>query len=211
MTLAYNHVPPGTPKKERAERLRRWEGDSPYFANRARRGPRGHAQLPLIERDITFRNIPEIREITVATYQPKGIKDPDVLVVARTALLALTGTMPEMTETETNVAQWHIQKGKRAGCKTTMYGNDAYEFLDRCIHLVFPKIKDWQGIKGMWLAGGSLLSRGITANCLAGSTGDGSGNISWGFTPDQVQLFPEIEFNYSLYPSKVCAISASSL
>ncbi|KAK3378033.1 ribosomal protein L5 domain-containing protein [Podospora didyma] len=183
MTLAYNHIPPGTPQKEQAERLREWDGSSPYHKNRSKRGPRGAPVLPVIERNITFRNIPEITEITLSSYVPKAIKDQDHLLVARTMLLALTGTTPELAKTNANVAQWGVQKGQRAITKTTIYGNAAYEFLDRCIHLVFPKIKDWKGINA--------------------TTGDGSGNLAWGFTPEQMQLFPEIEVNYPMYPAKM--------
>lgn len=148
MTLTYVHVPPGTPRKEIPQRLRGWDGSSPYHENRPLRGPRGNPVLPLIERPITFNNIPEIKEITLASYVPAAIKNPDHLLVARIMLLALTGTTPEITKTKANVAQWGIKAGERAGVKTTIYGNAAYEFLDRCIHLVFPRIKDWRGIRG---------------------------------------------------------------
>ncbi|KAL1836064.1 hypothetical protein VTJ49DRAFT_5615 [Mycothermus thermophilus] len=180
MTLTYMHVPPGTPDKEPADRLRGWDGSSPYHKNRALRGPRGGAELPLIERDIDFTNIPEIKEVTLAMYQPEAQRNPDYLVVARSVLLAITGTMPELTKTKSNVVQWHVREGIKAGCKTTIRGNAAYEFLDRCIHLVWPKIKDWKGIQA--------------------TTGDGSGNLSWGFEPEDMKFFPEIEFNYWLYP-----------
>ncbi|KAL2259641.1 hypothetical protein VTK26DRAFT_6618 [Humicola hyalothermophila] len=148
MTLAYTHKPPGTPDKEIPPRLRGWDGSSPYHKNRALRGPRGNPVLPLIERDITFNNIPAIKEITVASFTPAAIEDPDHLLVARSVLLALTGTTPEITKTKTNVQQWRLQAGKKAGVKATMYGNAAYEFLDRCVHLVFPRIRDWKGIEG---------------------------------------------------------------
>ncbi|GAB1315021.1 54S ribosomal protein L7, mitochondrial [Madurella fahalii] len=183
MTLTYTHVPPGTPKKEHPDRLRGWDGSSPYHKNRPARGPRGNPELPLLERDITFRNIPEIKEVTVASYVPAALKDPDHLLTARAALLALTGKLPHVTKTKANVAQWGIKQGEKAGVKATMYGNEAYEFLDRCIHLVFPRIKDWKGIRA--------------------TTGDGSGNLAWGFTPEELKLFPEIEVNYSMYPAKM--------
>ncbi|KAK4127735.1 ribosomal protein L5 [Parathielavia appendiculata] len=183
MTLAYTHVPPGTPKKEAADRLRGWDGSSPYHKNRALRGPRGNPVLPLVERDITFNNIPELKEITIASYVPDAIKDPNHLLVARSVLLALTGTTPEITKTKTNVVQWGIKIGDRAGVKTTVYGNAAYEFLDRCVHLVFPRIKDWMGISA--------------------TTGDSSGNLSFGLTPEEVRLFPEVEANAWLYPAKM--------
>ncbi|KAK1835426.1 ribosomal protein L5 domain-containing protein [Podospora conica] len=182
MTLAYLHIPPGTEKHVRAERLRSWDDSSPYHLNRPKRGPRGAPVLPLIERDITFRNIPELKEISIACYVPRAVKDPDLLVVARSALMAISGALPEITTTKKSVVQWEVVKGKKAGVKITIYGNEAYDFLDRCIHLVFPRIKDWQGFKA--------------------TTGDGSGNLAFGLNRDALALFPEIEVNYDMYPLK---------
>ncbi|KAL2170948.1 hypothetical protein VTG60DRAFT_4210 [Thermothelomyces hinnuleus] len=183
MTLTYTHVPPGTPKEETPQRLRAWDGSSPYHKNRPLRGPRGGAVLRVLERDITFNNIPEIREITIASNVPEAVQDPDHLLVARSVLLALTGTTPEITKVKSNVVQWRIKKGDKAGVKTTITGHAAYEFLDRCINLVFPKIKDWRGIRA--------------------TTGDSAGNLAFGLTPDEVKLFPEVEANYWLYPAKM--------
>lgn len=146
LTLTYNHVPPGTPKVEKADRQRRWEGDSPYFANRPKRSPRGHDRLPLVERDINFTNIPEIKSVAVATYQPLGVKNTDYLIAARAALMAITGTMPDMTKAGGGAAAWGVARGRTVGAKATLYGNEAYEFLDRVVHIVFPRIKDWPGL-----------------------------------------------------------------
>jgi large subunit ribosomal protein L5 len=169
----------------------------------------GNSALPLMERHIDFRNIPEIKEITLASYQPEAIKDPDHLLVARSVLLALTGTTPDITHTKSNVVQWGIKAGEKAGVKTTIYGNAAYEFLDRCVHMVFPRIKDWRGIRGEFvvimtqiaLFGGCMLTKGGLA-----TTGDDSGNLAWGFTPEEIKLFPEVEVNYW-----VCSLNMTCL
>ncbi|KAK0652237.1 ribosomal protein L5 domain-containing protein [Cercophora newfieldiana] len=183
MTLTYNHVPSGTPEVESSERLRSWDDSSPYHLNRPKRAPRGAPVLPLRERNITFRNIPEIKEVTIAAYSPEAQRDPSHLVVARSVILALTGSLPEITTTNTSVVQWSVVKGKRAGVKTTIYANDAYEFLDRLIHMVFPRIKDWKGVKA--------------------TTGDGSGNLAFGLGPQEVAMFPEVEVNYDMFPTRM--------
>ena len=46
-----------------------------------------------------------------------------------------------------------------------------------------PRIKDWKGVSG--------------------TSGDSIGNISFGMTPEQVALYPEIEFNYGHYPPEM--------
>jgi large subunit ribosomal protein L5 len=38
---------------------------------------------------------------------------------------------------------------------------------------------------------------------LTGTTGDSSGNISFGFNREGAILFPEVEINYDMYPPKM--------
>ncbi|EMR61678.1 putative 54s ribosomal protein l7 protein [Eutypa lata UCREL1] len=177
MTLTYQHTPPGEPDKPERIRLREWDDTSPYMRNRPKRGPRGHDVLFPLEPDITWRNIPEIRAVHVSMFTPKAKKNVDHLVVARSVLQSITGVRPVVTTTKTSVAQWGIIKGDRTGVKVTMRGEQAYEFVDKVIQLVLPKIKEWKGI--------------------AGSTGDSTGNIGWGFDVQDVMHFPEVEANYS--------------
>ncbi|KAH8664087.1 ribosomal L5P family protein [Xylariales sp. PMI_506] len=183
MTLAYHHKLPNTPDKPERIRLRSWGDDTPYMANRPKRGPRGAEVLLPLEEHITYRNIPEIRAVHIAMYMPEARKNQDHIVVGKAILQSITGAKPVATENKHSVAQWNVIKGHRTGVKVSIMGNQAYEFLDKMIHLVFPKIKEWKGVKG--------------------STGDGAGNLAWGLESSHMMYFPEVEANYSMYPSKM--------
>ncbi|KAH8821501.1 ribosomal protein L5 domain-containing protein [Xylogone sp. PMI_703] len=183
MTLTYTHKPPGTIDPAKADRLRSWDDSSPYHKNRPKRGPRGGDVLRLVEKDITFRNIPKVESITVHTMVKGAIEDSAYLHVAGILIQAVTGVRPTVHKAKHSVAQFGIREGKAISLTSTMHGEQAYEFLDKCINLVFPKIKDWPGIRG--------------------TTGDSSGNISWGFDRDAAILFPEVEVNYDMYPPKM--------
>ncbi|KAI1099870.1 54S ribosomal protein L7 [Jackrogersella minutella] len=183
MTLAYHHVPPGTPDKPERIRLREWDDSSPYMKNRPKRGPRGSDVLFPLEKDITWRNIPEIRAVHIAMYTPKAKKNPDHIIVGKSVLRTITGVRATVTQTKVSVSQWGIVEGDKSGVKVTVRGDQAWEFVDKLVHIVFPKIKDWRGI--------------------AGTSGDGTGNISLGLEASDVMYFPEVEANYSLYPAKM--------
>ncbi|KAI0898025.1 54S ribosomal protein L7 [Annulohypoxylon nitens] len=190
ITLTYQHVPPGTPEAPERVRLREWDDSSPYMKNRPKRGPRGSGVLWPLEKSITWQNIPEIKAIHLAMFIPHAKKNPDHLIVGRSVLQTITGVRPKITKTKVSVSYWGIVKGDRSGVKVSVYGNQAYELLDKMINLVFPKIKDWKGVKG--------------------TSGDHTGNIGWGFGPQDMQYFPEVEANHSLYPSKMisgCRVS----
>lgn len=186
MTLTYTHTPPGTvkPVSNKGE-LREWDGSSPYHKGRPRRGPRGggSSRLGILERDIAWHNIPEIEGVTISCHAPQGAQDKDYLHVARAVVQAISGAFPEVTKVKHGVVQWGVKKGDKAGCKVTLKGGQAYDFVDKLVTLVLPKIKDWPGIKA--------------------TTGDDAGNIAFGLRPAWMAFFPEIEFNYDMYPSRM--------
>ncbi len=179
MTLLYVHKPPGTVTTHRADRLRTWDDASPYHKGRPKRGPRGPGDtLRLLEKDVNWRNIPKIKKVTVHSFIPKAMEDVAYLHVGGAAIQAITGVKPEVKKVKHSVSQWGIREGKPVALVSTMYGDMAYDFVDKCINLVFPKIKDWSGILG--------------------STGDSSGNLGWGFTREGAILFPEVSVNYDV-------------
>ncbi|PBP23857.1 50S ribosomal subunit L7 [Diplocarpon rosae] len=184
MTLGYVHRPPGTVKVPKADRLRTWDDSSPYHKGRPKRGPRGPGdQLRLIEKDINWRTIPKIDEVTVHCMVKGAIDDSSHLHVAGIMLQSITGVKPLVHKARKSVSQFGIRAGMAVSLTCTMRGNQAYEFVDKCVNLVFPRIKDWAGVNG--------------------STGDNSGNITWGFSRDGAILFPEVEINYDMYPPKL--------
>ncbi|KAG6010772.1 hypothetical protein E4U21_004160 [Claviceps maximensis] len=186
MTMTYQHSAPGiaAPESQKGT-LREWDGSSPYHKNRPRRGPRGggSSRLGILERDVKWNNIPEIEAVTINSYAPKASQNKEYLHVARAVVQAISGAYPEVTTVKHHIIQWSVRKGDKAGAKVTLRGGAAYEFVDKLVTLVLPKIKDWPGIKA--------------------STGDDSGNLAFGMMPAWMAYFPEIEFNYDMYPPKL--------
>ncbi|GJC93617.1 ribosomal L5P family protein [Colletotrichum higginsianum] len=187
LTLTYLHKPPGTPEREVRERLRAWDDSSPYNKNRPLRGPRGGSKLDVLEKNIDWRRIPEIKAVSLHAFMPASAKVPGMLQVARSVIQSISGNCPEVTKTKNNVVQWKIREGDKSGVKTTMYGYQAHEFLDKLINIVLPKIKDWPGVNA--------------------STGDGNGGLAFGLKADDLAWFPELQINYDMYPAKTTATS----
>ncbi|CAG7555587.1 ribosomal protein L5 domain-containing protein [Fusarium flagelliforme] len=186
ITMTYQHIPPGTevPVSNKGN-LREWDGSSPYHKNRPRRGPRGggSSRLGLVERPIEWHNVPEIEAITINSFAPLSSQNKEYLHVCRAVIQAISGSFPEVTRVKNGVVQWGVKKGDKTGCKVTLRGAQAYEFLDKLITLVLPKIKDWPGIEA--------------------TTGDSAGNLAFGLQPAWMAYFPEIEFNYDMYPARL--------
>lgn len=183
MTLTYSHTPPGTVKQPKGERLRSWDDSSPYMKNRPKRGPRGGDVLSLIEQDINWRNIPRIEEVTVHCMHHGAIQNSGALHVAGMMLQTITGVRPTVHRARQSLQAFQLRKDTPVAVASTMKGEDAWQFVDKCVNLVFPKIREFPGVKG--------------------TSGDSSGNIAWGISREAAILFPEVEVNYDV---SVCLV-----
>lgn len=134
--------------------------------------------MRLIERDFNWRDIPKIEEVTVHTMVKGAIEESAYLHVAGIMLQSITGTRPVVHRARQSVAQFGIRAQMPISLTSTFKGDLAYDFVDKCINLVLPKIKNWRGVKG--------------------SSGDSSGNIGFGFKASGAIMFPEVEANYDV-------------
>lgn len=147
LTLMYQHQEPEAPEPEIKVRLRPWDDSSPYHKNRPLRPPRGPRGLTLLEKHVDPTNVPRILRVALVMYEPLAGNNKDHLLVARAVMQNLTAQIPETIYVKNPIQNWHTVKGRVAGVKAQLEGDAAYEFLDKCANFVFPRIKDWKGIK----------------------------------------------------------------
>jgi large subunit ribosomal protein L5 len=86
---------------------------------------------------------------------------------------AITGQHPQVTKARKAVSNFKLRAGDPMGVMVTLRGELMWEFLDRLVSIVLPRVKDFRGV-----------SR---------TAFDGQGNYSLGLE-EQIS-FPEIEFD----------------
>jgi large subunit ribosomal protein L5 len=106
--------------------------------------------------------------------------------VAGLILQSITNRRIVAHQARESVSNWKLVKGKFVSATVDIRGEDMYHFLSKLITVVLPRIKDWKGVKA--------------------TTGDSSGNLTFGMEPDVVALFPEIEVNYDAWPPKMIPV-----
>ena len=95
------------------------------------------------------------------------------------AVQAISNVRVSTFKSKTSVATWGIAPGRdTVAVKAELRGENMLHFFSKLVDVVLPKIKDWEGVKG--------------------TSGDSSGNITFGLDPESVALFPEIEVNYDM-------------
>lgn len=117
--------------------------------------------------------VPKIEKIVVNMGVGGARENKAMLEGAVRDLSIVTGQKPLVTKAKRSVAGFHLREGMPIGCKVTLRGNRMWEFLDRLISIVIPRIRDFRG-----------LSR---------KSFDGRGNYSLGLN-EQI-VFPEIDLD----------------
>ena len=102
----------------------------------------------------------------------KAVNDKKIVDKAQEDLSKIAGQKAIITKTKKSVAGFKIRDGWPIGVKVTLRQDNMYNFLQRLIFLVLPRIRDFRGYK---------------ANSF-----DGRGNISIGI-PEYI-AFPEIDY-----------------
>jgi large subunit ribosomal protein L5 len=99
--------------------------------------------------------------------------DKKVLEVATNTLRKITGQQPVETIAKNSIAGFKLREGNKIGLKVTLRGDKMYEFMDRVISLVLPRLRDFHGVSNKAF--------------------DKQGNYSLGFVDQSV--FPELSFD----------------
>jgi len=114
--------------------------------------------------------IPKLEKIIVSMGVSSSVTDKKLMEEAVNAMAEITGQKPIRCKAKKSVATFRVREGMDLGCKVTLRGRRMYEFLDRLISLVLPRVRDFRGLK---------------PNAF-----DGNGNYSLGLTEQMV--FPEL-------------------
>jgi len=116
---------------------------------------------------------PRLRKIVVNMGVGAARENKALIDAASADLTMITGQKAAQRKARKAVSNFHLREGMPIGCVVTLRGARMWEFLDRLVTIVIPRIKDFRG-----------LPRGGF---------DGRGNYNMGL-PDQT-VFPEMELD----------------
>jgi large subunit ribosomal protein L5 len=131
--------------------------------------------LPDLKNKRGYKNsleVPKIEKIVIS--MGIGTKmDKDAMPEAKEHLAAISGQTPLVCKSQKSISNFKLRKGMPVGLKVTMRGKRMYEFYDRLVHNVFPRVRDFRGIS----------KKGF----------DRAGNYNFGI--QDITVFPEIDLD----------------
>ena len=132
--------------------------------------------VPSLVKEFGYKNIEEVPKVLKVSIN-RGIgedaRGSKELAVSLKELATIAGQQPVINEARKSVAGFKIRDGMTVGTSVTLRKDRMFAFLERLIHIVLPRIRDFRGISPDGF--------------------DGRGNYNLGIK-DQL-IFPEISYD----------------
>ncbi len=107
-------------------------------------------------------SLPRLEKIVVNMGVGAATQEKKCMEEAADAMRMLAGQKPLVTIARKSVAGFRLREGMKIGCKVTLRGRRMYEFLDRLISLVLPRVRDFRGLNDRAFDGNGNYSLGLT-------------------------------------------------
>ncbi|MEL6429405.1 MAG: 50S ribosomal protein L5 [Planctomycetota bacterium] len=116
--------------------------------------------------------IPRLEKIVINMGVKGAVESKSKVETAARDLGTITGQKPTIRKAKKSIAGFKLREGMPIGCAVTLRSDRMWEFADRLISVVLPRIRDFRGVKDKL---------------------DGRGNYTLGLA--EQSIFPEIPFD----------------
>lgn len=92
----------------------------------------------------------------------QAIGDKKILDLANDAMTQIAGQKPVITVARKSIAGFKLREGMPIGCMVTLRRQRMYEFMDRLVAIVLPRVRDFRGINRKAFDGNGNYTLGLT-------------------------------------------------
>lgn len=118
-----------------------------------------------------FFAVPKLSKIVLNMGIKDALADKKNIELALSLLTQISGQKPKINKAKKSIATFKLREGDKIGTTVTLRGKRMYDFYEKLVSIVLPRLRDFRGV--------SVKSF------------DGRGNYSLGFS--ELIMFPEID------------------
>lgn len=121
--------------------------------------------IPALSEQLSIQNpmaVPKLTKVVVNMGVGSAIADKKNLEMAFDALSEIAGQRPVQTLARKSIAGFKLREGMAIGCKVTLRRQRMYEFLDRLVNIVLPRVRDFRGVSRKAFDGNGNYSLSLT-------------------------------------------------
>ena len=132
--------------------------------------------IPNLMERCGYKNImqvPHLDKVVLNIGLGEAIREAKAMEAAEKDLTAISGQHPIITRAKKSIAAFRLRTGMPIGLKVTLRGERMYDFFDKLVNAVLPRVREFQG---------------VSPNSF-----DGQGNYTLGLK-EQI-VFPEVDYD----------------
>ena len=134
---------------------------------------------PTLKKELKAKSTFEVPHLRIVVVNI-GVTDPadprargQVMPGIKAQIALITGQEPQITRAKKAISNFKLRQGDPMGVMVTLRGEKMWDFVDKLISIVLPRVKDFRGVSN--------------------TAFDGQGNYSLGI--EEQIIFPEIEYD----------------
>lgn len=127
-----------------------------------------------LQKELSIANsmaVPRLEKIVVSLGVVHALVDRKNLERASEVVAHITGQRPRITRARKAIASFKLTEGDAIGLMVTLRGKRMYDFFEKLIRVVLPRLRDFHGVPS--------------------TSFDGKGNYTLGFS--ESTIFPEVD------------------
>jgi len=128
-----------------------------------------------LQKELGIKNkmaVPRLEKIVLNMGAGDAIQNIKLLDTAKAELGLIAGQLPVIGRARKSISAFKLRKGQAIACYVTLRSRRMYEFFDRLVNIVLPRVRDFKGVSP--------------------KSFDGRGNYTLGMREQLV--FPEIDY-----------------
>jgi len=105
--------------------------------------------IPALQEELGLTNImavPRLEKIIVNVGVGDAIQNVKLLDTAKAELAQITGQLPGVGRAKKSISAFKLRKGQPIACYVPLRNRRMYEFFDRLVNIVLPRVRDFRGV-----------------------------------------------------------------
>ena len=106
--------------------------------------------IPALMERYGYKNImqvPDLIKVVLNIGMGEATQNAKALEAAESDLATISGQHPVITRAKKSIAAFRLRQDMPIGVKVTLRGERMYQFLDKLVNAVLPRVREFQGVR----------------------------------------------------------------
>ncbi|MFP4514594.1 MAG: 50S ribosomal protein L5 [Parcubacteria group bacterium] len=131
--------------------------------------------VPALKEKFSLKNlmtVPRLKKVVINVGVGRNSKDKEFIEYVQESLSAISGQKPVLTKAKQSISGFKLREGMIVGAMVTLRKKRMYDFVEKLVHVTFPRVRDFRGINKTSVDQSGNLTVGIKEHTAFAEIGD---------------------------------------